>query len=279
MVDEQCIHCYALERDKRFHGGEHWGKGAPRKLMSEAYWKQPLKWHRDATARNGESKAEMWEYARPRVFCASLADWLDEEWPIEVLARLLDTIRLTPNLDWLLLTKRPQNWYGRMVDALKWIEGPHAENDFPQTELGSWVNEWTRTDGEGAPANIWIGTSVGTQKSADTRIPELLKIPARVRFLSCEPLLGPVSLDLTRWFDANAPMNRQPALKIDWVICGGESGPKARAMDLTWARSLRDQCEAAGVPFFMKQLGGVRDSRHQLGDMPEDLRLRQFPSP
>ena len=108
------------------------------------------------------------------------------------------------------------------------------------------------------PANVWIGTSVEDQKRADERIPALLNIPAKVRFLSCEPLLGPV--DLARagglWSDINNNVVCNRVIeRLHWVIVGGESGPKARPMHPDWARSLRDQCQAAGVPFFFKQWG------------------------
>ena len=92
--------------------------------------------------------------------------------------------------------------------------------------------------------HVWLGVSVENQEQADKRIPELLKVPARVCFLSCEPLLGPVNLGFS-------------LARIDWVIAGGESGPGARPMHPDWARGLRDQCQAAGVPFFFKQWGDV----------------------
>lgn len=147
------------------------------------------------------------------------------------------------------------------------------------------------------PSNLWMGTSVENQAAADERIPHLRYVPAVVRFLSVEPLLGPVD-DL-------------PLAGIDWVIVGGESGPKARPCDVSWIRSIRDQCKAAGVPCFVKQLGAhVRDlgamAAHSFepeecwpagtkqdgttilladkkggdwSEWPEDLRVREFPQP
>jgi protein gp37 len=103
-----------------------------------------------------------------------------------------------------------------------------------------------------APENVWIGTSVGTQKGADERIPQLLAIPARVRFLSCEPLLENLSLERARIPDAEGRAAGDAG--IHWVICGTESGQRRRTMNLDWARSLRDQCKAAGVAFFLKQI-------------------------
>jgi protein gp37 len=225
-VDELCAHCYAEARDRRFTGGAHWGKGAPRQRTSHSYWGHPIAWDMLARAKR----------TRYRVFSASLADWLDDEVPIDWLADLLALIQATPNLDWQLLTKRPENWYDRVNQAF---------------QLGWNGDEWASTwlDGE-APANVWIGTSVGTQKSADTRIPQLLEIPARVRFLSCEPLLEQINLGE---HVCKAPHCAHAS--VDWVICGGESGSKARPMHPNWARSLRDQCAAGGVPFLFKQWG------------------------
>lgn len=249
-VSPGCAHCYAETRNQRFAGGANWGKGAPRRRTSVANWRQPLKWNRDAAGLGKETlecpsceapwkECECGFAQRPtRVFCASLADWLDDEVPIEWLADLLALIRCTPNLDWLLLTKRPQNWGDRLHAAFR--------VGFDGDE---WLSQWL--DGT-PPANVWLGTTVEDQQRADERIPQLLQIPARVRFLSCEPLLGPLDLDFghPKWRTAESYH-----AYIHWVICGGESGPKARPMHPDWARSLRDQCQAAGVPYFFKQWG------------------------
>jgi len=246
-VSPGCAHCYAEARNKRWAGGANWGKGAPRRRTSEANWRQPLKWNRDqakviATC-GGDMRAE--EYRNPRVFCASLADWLDDEVPIEWLADLLELIRSTPNLDWLLLTKRPENFRARV--------GAFAEKVSASMELQGWVYEWFHGF---PPVNVWIGTTVEDQKRADERIPLLLQIPAKVLFLSCEPLLGPVEFsDVTRRSDCISKLGKLALDGIDWVICGGESGHGARPMHPDWARSLRDQCQAAEVPFFFKQWG------------------------
>jgi len=149
--------------------------------------------------------------------------------------RLWALMDLTPALDWQLLTKRPEN-ISQMVPP-------------------AWM--------ERRPAHVWIGTSTENQEWTDGRVAELLKISAPVRFLSAEPLIGPIS--------------EMPLDGIHWVIVGGESGAHARPMDLGWARDIRDQCAEAGVPFFMKQLGGRRDKRDQLEQFPEDLRIREFP--
>jgi len=146
---------------------------------------------------------------RAKVFCASLADVFDAEVSDEWRVELFELISITGSLDWLLLTKRPKL-------------------------MAQWPI-W--------PGNVWAGTTVENQQMADARIPHLLDVPTRVRFLSCEPLLGPISI-------------RGDFLAgINWVIVGGESGRGARPMNPGWARAIRDQCQAAGVAFFFKQWG------------------------
>lgn len=251
-VSEGCAHCYAETLSKRNPTvlGE-WGPGKPRVKASPAMWQQPLKWDREAGAAQHENE---WssddrppDMPRPRVFCASLADWLDDEVPIEWFKDLLGLIHDTPNLDWLLLTKRPQNWRARLEQTdhdVIFVTGDHV------------ANHWLAGK---PPANVWIGTTVENQARADERIPHLLSIPAKVRFLSCEPLLGPLDLSVPFHMQkidmAQQPVWRPENRGIHWVICGGESGTHARAMHPEWARSLRDQCSAAGVPFFFKQWG------------------------
>ena len=246
-VSPGCANCYAEARNHRW-GLDNWGKGKARRKTSAANWKLPVKWNMQAEAFNlAQEYLEKSRARAPRVFCASLADWLDDEVPIEWLADLLKLIHDTPNLDWLLLTKRPENWVSRILKARNFF----TKGGCADTAL--WLNDWLpkaempgfpARDGK-APHNVWIGTTVENQEMADKRIPELLKIPAKVRFLSCEPLLG--ALRIKDALRCDVP--------IHWVICGGESGPKARPMHPDWARSLRDQCLAAQVPFFFKQWG------------------------
>jgi protein gp37 len=254
-VSPGCAHCYAetlSQRNPKVLG--EWGPGKPRVLVSDEMWKQPLKWNREAGAVSHEAEWSSDDRPphprRPRVFCASLADWLDDEVPIEWLADLMELIVRTPNLDWLLLTKRPQNWRARIEAVAGHILNIHG------SETSAMVWAWK----EGfAPPNVWIGATVEDQTRADERIPLLLSIPAKVRFLSCEPLLGPVDLSVLLYVQridmAQQPVWRPENRGIHWVICGGESGTHARAMHPEWARSLRDQCSAACVPFFFKQWG------------------------
>jgi len=267
-VSEGCAHCYAETQNKlRQWNPAGWGKGAPRKRTSAANWKEPLRWNKEAAICDGCGgkfsipqahlcpaekdivAGEDLRFRRTRVFCASLADWLDDEVPIEWLADLLALIHATPNLDWLLLTKRPENFLTRLRQI-------RDESSCLGHSCGMMAMDWRAGI---APENVWIGTSVENQQAADLRVPSLLSIPAQVRFLSCEPLLGPVEFsDVTRRSDAVSQLGKKALNGIHWVICGGEIGPHARPMHPDWARSLRDQCGAVGVPFFFKQWGCFR---------------------
>ena len=267
-VSPGCTNCYAEALNARMQWCV-WGPTGGRQRTSAAYWKQPLSWNR-ASAEGFLRKAhatgvgEIICSKRPRVFCGSLCDWLDDQVSVEWLADLLDLIRRTPMLDWLLLTKRPENWRERLTT---WRDAQLDAMSAPKLprELYDWVTAWLQG---AAPANVWIGAGGEDQQRADKRIPALLSIPARVRFLSCEPLLGPVQLGLTHptdevWPEQHADLKPYHDVNgeifwrrgIDWVVCGGESGSAARPMHPAWARSLRDQCEVAGVPFLFKQWG------------------------
>ncbi|KJZ22593.1 DUF5131 family protein [Tritonibacter mobilis] len=237
-VAPECNHCYAETRDLRFTGGSHWGPKAPRRRTSVANWNKPLRWNKQADA------FEASHGRRQRVFCASLADVFDNAVDTQWRADLWSLIRSCDRLDWLLLTKRPQN----IIKMLPF--------------------DW----GDGWP-HVWLGTSAGTQKTAETNIPHLLCSPAAVRFVSAEPLLeqvylnalkirGNITIDALRG-EAEEELTGKPVLgpkltHLDWVICGGESGAKARPMHPDWAKSLRDQCLAAGVAFHFKQWGEWR---------------------
>lgn len=288
-VSEGCAHCYAETLSARNHAVLGvWGPSGTRVTASDSAWREPEKWNRSA-GRVG---------TRARVFCASLADvfegpetmpenhgqhggvtatWIDQWMPWlgnSVIAtarnRLFHLINHTPHLDWLLLTKRPENVMPMYGSWLHWrTRFPMADDvgEFEQTPPPS--PTWPPT----FPANVWVGTTAENQERADQRIPVLLQVPARVRFVSVEPQLGPV--DLRRWLDRNG---------VNWVISGGESGSGARPYDTNWARMLRDMCGDAGVPFFMKQTGAnviqlsVKGKGDTMGDLPEDLRVREVPT-
>lgn len=209
-VSPACEHCYAETWAKRV-GQSVWGPKAPRRFFTDKHWKEPLRWNAEAVSA-GE---------RRRVFCASMADVFEVRADLNPWReRLWELIDATPMLDWLLLTKRPQQ----------------IENKVP------WTNDW--------PENIWLGTTVENQRFAEQRLPHLLKHRAKVRFLSCEPLLG--TIDLAQWIKARPKAGLHG---IDWIIAGGESGPGARPMHPDWARGLRDQASACKVAFHFKQWG------------------------
>jgi protein gp37 len=208
-VSAACKHCYAEMWSRRL-GKEIWGRNTRRRFFSEQHWRQPLMWNRHAE--NTKS--------RKRVFCASMGDVFEDRDDLDVWReRLWELIEKTPSLDWLLLTKRPERIAGCVP----------------------WHDTW--------PQNVWLGTTVETQHWAEKRIPHLIANRSVVRFLSCEPLLGP--LDLTAWLGAD----------INWVIAGGESGAKSRPSQPLWFRSLRDQCAETGVAFHFKQWGNWTPTR------------------
>lgn len=212
-----CDNCYAEAlMDKRWHRVQ-WGKGKPRERTSAANWKQPLLWEK-------EHEAFMLAHGRRRrVFCASLADVFDNEAPAEWRSDLFQLIYDTPHLDWLILTKRIGNATAMMCEALS--------------------SRW-RDIGRLPLHNVWLGATMVNQSEWDRDVRKLLATEASVRFVSAEPMLGPIrgGLDLHG---------------LDWVIVGGESGHGARPIAHEWADSLRRECEAAGVAFFFKQWGGA----------------------
>ncbi len=201
-ISEACKNCYAEAFAKRV-GQKVWGLDGPRRFFGDKHWDEPLKW--DARLRGTGRRA--------RVFCASMADVFEDRRDLDASRdRLWRLIDATPNLDWLLLTKRPA--VARAINP--------------------WGSQW--------PANVWLGTTVENQKRADENLPELLSTSARIRFISAEPLLGPLEL--------------KPYIGgLHWVITGGESGPKARPASPTWFRSLMLQCMSSNVPFHFKQWG------------------------
>lgn len=245
-ISAGCERCYAESDQDNFRGRVKWGIHGTRSVTSYTYWRQALKWNRDAEK----------EGKRRSVFCSSLSD-VFEKWDGQVIdhkqnplwwseygnyfdaddiptfshhtekkdgdvpltlniirKELCKLIERTPWLDWLFLTKR--------TDLVMGMVPEHWKEKFPD--------------------NVWMGTTLEQQKE-DWRIDYLKKIPARIRFLSCEPLVSVVDLKL------------KGITGISWVICGGESGSGARPMHINWARTLRDQCKEANIPFLFKQWG------------------------
>lgn len=239
-ISPGCDHCYAATQAKFRGWVKQWGEpGQPGdyKRTSEANWKKPLQWARKA--REARSEYDLLvkdcpEFGdnslpphRPRVFCASLADVFDNQVPSDWRDHLFHIINITPELDWLLLTKRPEN----IASMIVWGDAP--------------------------PPNVWVGTTCEDQAAFDRRWPVLEKIPARVRFVSYEPAIGPLTM-------------RRHRVKPDWLIAGGETGQGHRWAKALWFYSIKDECEEEAVPFFMKQMAGRKP-------IPEDLLVRQFP--
>lgn len=327
-VSPACEHCYAWVASKRMPDMKgQWGPEGigTRVVYSESYWQSLRRWDRQAKKAGVKAK----------VFCNSISD-LFEDWsgamldtkgnhlgtwygawpwttkggPLEeqnrrltmddVRIRLFSEIKTSSNLIYLLLTKRPEN----VLPILA-----RCRNTATGSGLIGWINDWLNGS---PPANVWLGTTAENQEWADKRIPELLEIPNVCPWVSYEPALGQVD-----WMCIDRGpcvvesltgviVNRRTGCVVHegralkWIVCGGESGPKARPFDLAWARSTRDQCRAAGVPFFMKQMGQYPyDSTlrididgpgshvkaisldHKSGadpsEWPEDLRVQEFP--
>lgn len=236
-VGPGCDNCYAERDSKRFFSKKVlWGENAERLTLSENYWKQPIKWNKRA----GETGI------RERVFCSSMADVMDKNSPVGVRERLWDLIKATPNLDWLIVTKRIGN----------------AKKMLP----ADWGNGYQ---------NVWLISTIVNQAEADRDIPKLLDTPAFIRGLSMEPLLGPVQIP--QWFIRDEPYSIPR--NIDWIIAGAESGPHARAMDLSWVNDLQAQCSKNKVPFFVKQLTGIKGKAiKDISLFPADLQIREYPN-
>lgn len=209
-VSPGCDRCYAEAMSNRY-GWTEWGPHGERKRTSESNWRKPRQWAKSANGR------------RPRVFCASLADVWDNQVPVEWRRDLFHLIWETPELDWLLLTKRPENIEKMLLPAIG------------EAELWPWPN-------------VWLGTTAEDQERFDRRWHVLAKVPAAVHFISYEPAIGPLVLP-SAWSGIPMP---------DWIICGGESGHGARMMNPEWARNLRDVCTATNIAFFMKQMTGKK---------------------
>lgn len=241
-VSPGCDHCYAQAFAERWRGtpGHHFEHGFDIVLRPERLT-LPLRW---STPR--------------RIFVNSMSDLFHDQVPEEFIASVWTTMARTPQHTYQILTKR----HARMrsvVRRIAWRTPTTAERAAGVTGPVAYVQrDESLNEHLGAPQvlpNVWLGVSVEDQKRADLRLPALLETPAAVRFVSAEPLLGPIYL--TR---AVAPAGGQPG--IDWVIAGGESGPHARPMHPDWARDLRDQCRSAGVAFFFKQWGEWAPGAH-----------------
>lgn len=287
-VSPACAHCYAATRNARNLTGpeSNWGAGAPRRRngtaarnvsqkvaaairtdryhrcddCGQAFIRTPSK----GCAQCGPGTAST-PMTRARCFSASLSDWLDDDGvPVEWLANLLHNVRTTADvITWQLLTKRPENWARRMMEVHKFLEAEKpGKEGFSATTvmLYRWLESWMQGD---PPENVWVGVTAENADWLRSRMPHLTAIPARVRFLSCEPLLGPITarsgIDW-KW--------------INWIIAGGESGPGWRETPAEWFLQLKQLANARAIPFFMKQMSGLHP--HKIA-IPDHLQSLQFP--
>jgi protein gp37 len=251
---EGCRYCYAAAMNRRLGTGLDFkaqNRDRIEIFLDEKMLRAPLDWK------------------KPRmIFVCSMSDLFADFVPDEFIDRIFAVMALCPQHTFQILTKRPERMRKYLtVDRDMVIEGQIVEligkdRAWNESPLGG-CHGWPLP-------NVWLGASCEDQPTADERIPHLLATPAAIRFLSCEPMLGPIDLTgmCNGWYFLNsltglkyhdAPEGVHSATekcaRIDWIICGGESGPGARPMHPDWARALRDQCAATGVPFFFKQWG------------------------
>ncbi|CAN7416144.1 DUF5131 family protein [Paraburkholderia hospita] len=294
-VSDGCRNCYAEKVAMRFRGEGQPYEGLVRMTTQGPKWTGEIKLVPAALR-------EPFGWATPRrVFVNSMSDLFHESVPFDFIASVFAVMSVTTRHTYQVLTKRP----ARMLEFFKWVadyDGIFDDDRISNTLANMDIPRVPHRPGRGGydncgPGfpyeNVWLGVSVEDQRTANERIPLLLQCPAEVRWISAEPLLGPVDLthmphgdesdlDALRGQISYAMQHvamppSAASSRIDWVVCGGESGHGARPMHPDWARSLRDQCAAASVPFFLKQMGGIRDKRGNLDDLPSDLQFREFP--
>lgn len=232
-ISTGCKNCYAERMSNRLAGRFGYPKNDPFQVtLHSDRLKQSLHWK------------------KPRmIFVVSMGDLFHEAVPFDYIDRVIQTISDTPRHTYQILTKRPE----RMMEYVK-----YADNEVKEAGYDSINGEYFEF-----PPNLWMGVSIENQKTADERTPILLDIPAKVRFVSCEPLLEKI-----KYFSLK---------EIDWVIVGCESGPKSRTMKPLWARNIRNQCGFADVPFFMKQMEVDGKVTGDITKFPKELQVRNYP--
>lgn len=314
-VSQGCKHCYAERLFPRVYGGQKVVTRAeclPEEVRPRRFtdvWThpdrldQPLRWKKPR-----------------RIFVNSMGDLFHEDVPNQFIADVFAVMACTTRHSYQVLTKRPQ----RMLEWFRWLDAENHPFGFPSAVDPTRVwPQWTPARGNRGGydncgprwplENVWLGVSVEDQASADERIPLILQTPAAIRFASYEPALDAVNFKLDHL--KRHSIEGDGVKRLDWLIVGGESGPKARPFDLAWARNTIKQCKAAGVPVFVKQLGrfpmpesddlcGLRSKGHSFyrgftlrycdedervsvdlkdraggnpAEWPEDLRVREFP--
>lgn len=293
LVSPGCANCYAMKFAHRFSAP---GKPYAGLTRLRAKGKGPV-WTGEARfVREMLDVPRSWKKPT-RVFVNSMSDLFHEDVSFEQIAAVFGVMAGCPQHIFQVLTKRPE----RMLAFFRWVESQEVS---PTSLVEIMAANLCEVDQHNPPwplPNVWLGVSVEDQDAADERIPLLLQVPAEVHFLSCEPLLERV--DLHRFLKRGCAcecVGRGPRCKGDWIRCnaglrrpswvivGGESSHGARPFDLAWACSIRDQCKSAGVPFFFKQAGSrpildgaplklVHHKGNDLQELPEDLRVREFP--
>jgi protein gp37 len=285
-ISTGCAHCYAETMARRLRGmgrpeylEAHDGTGwSGRTVFLPERLDQPLRWRKPR-----------------RIFVCSMGDLFHESVTNEQIAAVWGVMAAAPQHAFQVLTKRP----GRMAEWFEWCrKASRADDVLPlygrRIPRPGRVHLWLALAGDAPLPNVWLGTTAEDQAAADSRIPYLLQCPAALRFVSVEPMLGEIDLDLephphgrpealceSRECSGCGDADSEPCgdwrrwrdrPRIDWVICGGESGPGARPMHPDWARGLRDQCRGAKVPFHFKQWG-PRNAGHLL----DGQEIREFP--
>jgi len=248
-VSPGCAHCYAETFAERWRGvpGHPYEQGfdlrlVPEKLTEPLSWKKPRK-----------------------VFVNSMSDLFQDGVPDEYIDRVFAVMALAERHTFQVLTKRADRMrdymsrgiFNGFADGSESFLAANAQTPDAHVALGRIL--------DGPLPNVWLGVSVENQHFADERIPLLLQTPAAVRFVSAEPLLRPVKLIMSKLCDYSTPHDSVSMRRLDWVIVGGESGAGARPFDVAWARSIVQQCKAANVPVFVKQLGAHVLDRNDAG--------------
>lgn len=294
-VSSGCRNCYAERQAARGLPGMRFSDGSPLAVMRES----GPRWTGRVELQEHMLDIPLRRKTPTMYFVNSMSDLFHEDLPDEAIDRIFAVMALCPQHTFQVLTKRAE----RMRE---WLDRMYMPDLIDRAIVA--LGRDTRPEFQWPLPNVWLGVSCEDQATADQRIPELLQTPAALRFVSAEPLLGPVDLEsISQCMDDNSPEDghcqraseagdtleclrllRHGAPGIDWVIVGGESGPGARPFDLAWARQIVAQCKAAGVACFVKQLGakpiGLKLRDRKGGDMaeeewPEDLRVRQMPEP
>ena len=273
-----CTNCYAMKMAKRCEAmGIEKYAGTTMTVKGKAVWTGKI---------NFDEKALFAPLKRKKptmYFVNSMSDLFHEDVPYEWIDKVFAVMALCPQHTFQVLTKRADRMRGYLsgftCDGARRFHVTRAAETMMQKFFGGF--DWPLK-------NVWVGVSVEDQKRADERIPDLLATPAAVRWLSMEPLLGPVDLtnvagkvpeygtSKAHGMDTLTPYNRILRPQLDWIVVGGESGPGAREFDPDWARLIRDQCAEANVPFFMKQMGGANKAR--MPEIPADLMVREYPN-